>query len=122
MTLSKAKIVGKRKLIALILGGVLSASVIANQALTIQDAETAGFTKRGQQMFQMIGASDGWSGSWSGDKVELYQYQSPEEVKPEVFESAVHEGNLSGWVELCQHKNMLMLSKGKKACVELKKL
>ena len=96
--------------------------VAAGAHLSIADAEAAGFEKRGQQMFQMIGATDGWSGSWAGDKVELYEYKSSESVNPKVFESSVQEGNISGWVELCQHENMLMLSKGKKACAQLNKL
>ncbi len=112
------------KVIMIVAGaGLLLASLAsASQLLSISDAESAGFEKNSQQLFQMIGAKDGWSGTWSGEKVELYQYASEEEVDPEVFESSVQEGNISGWVELCQHRNMLMLSKGKKACDELKGL
>ena len=103
-------------------GLLLASFASASQLLSISDAESAGFEKNSQQQFQMIGAKDGWSGTWSGEKVELYQYASEEEVNPKVFESSVQEGNISGWVELCQHRNMLMLSKGDKACGELKGL
>ncbi len=113
-----------RKVIMIVAGvGSLLASVAsANELLSISDAESGGFEKNSQQLFQMIGAKDGWSGTWSGEKVELYQYASEEEVNPKVFESSVQEGNISGWIELCQHRNMLMLSKGEKACGELKGL
>ena len=113
-----------RKAIMIVAGaGLLLASLAsASQLLSISDAESAGFEKNSQQLFQMIGAKNGWSGTWSGEKVELYQYASEEEVNPKVFESSVQEGNISGWVELCQHRNMLMLSKVDKACGELKGL
>jgi len=103
--------------------GLLFASLaIASQPLSISDAESAGFEKNSQQLFQMIGAQDGWSGTWSGETVELYQYASEAEVNPKVFESPVQDGNISGWAELCQHHNMLMLSKGDNACSKLKGL
>jgi hypothetical protein len=108
--------------IVAVAGLVLASSASASQLLSISQAESAGFEKNSQQLFQMIGAKDGWSGTWSGEKVELYQFASEEQVNPKVFESSVQEGNISGWVELCQHLNMLMLSKGEKACGELKSL
>lgn len=92
------------------------------EALTIKDAAEAGFVKKSQKMFQMIGAQDGWSGSWQGEKVELYQYESIGLVNKGVFESATQAGNISGWVDMCQVENMLMISKGKKACKELNSL
>lgn len=103
--------------------GLLFASLAsASQTLAISDAESEGFEKNSQQLFQMIGAQDGWSGTWSGERVELYQYASEAKVNPAVFESSVEDGNISGWVELCQHHNMLMLSKGDKACGKLQGL
>jgi hypothetical protein len=103
--------------------GLLIASFAsAGQALTISDAESAGFEKNSQQIFQMIGAKDGWSGIWVGEKVELYQYASEGDVNPKIFDSSVQDGNVSRWVELCQHHNMLMLSKGDQSCGELKSL
>lgn len=113
-----------RKVIMTMAGvGLLFASLAsADQTLSISDAESAGFEKNSQQLFQMIGAQDGWSGTWSGEKVELYQYASEAEVNPEVFESSVQDGNISGWIDLCQHHNMLMVSKGDKACGKLKDL
>ena len=107
---------------SLVVSMLVSPLAIANQTLTIADAEVAGFEKRSQQIFQLIDAQDGWSGSWGGETVELYQFASKLEVKPEVFESSVQDGNISGWVELCLHHNMLMLSKGDKACGKLKSM
>jgi len=112
----------KAIMILAVAGLLLASFASASELLSISDAESVGFEKNSQQLFQMIGAKDGWSGSWFVEKVELYQYASEEEVNPKVFESSVQEGNISGWVELCQHRNMLMLSKGDKACDELKDL
>lgn len=97
-------------------------SAEAGTTFTIADAEKAGFKKDSQQLFQMVGAKDGWSGHWAGESVELYQYESAGDVDPSVFEPSVQDGNLSGWVDLCQHRNMLMLSKGNQACKELGKV
>ena len=92
------------------------------EPLTINDAVSAGFEKGAQQMYQMVQAQDGWGGTWQKETVELYQYGSKGDMPVESFEAAVQEGNMSGWVEMCQHKNMLMLSKGKEACAILKGL
>lgn len=109
----------------MILSGVgllVTSLAIASQVLSISDAESAGFKKNSQQLFQMVGAKDGWSGTWAGERVELYQYASESDVDRSVFESSVQDGNISAWIELCQHYNMLMLSKGDKACDELRAL
>lgn len=89
--------------------------------LTIADAEAAGFAKDQQQLFQMIGADDGWNGDWAGDSVELYQFSDPASVQTPPATS-VQPGNVSGWVEMCVVRNMLMLSKGESACRELEAL
>jgi hypothetical protein len=101
---------------------VLAGCSAETKPLTVADAVEAGFVKQSQKMFQMIGAQDGWSGTWQDEKVELYQYESIELVNGSIFESATQAGNKSGWVDMCQVENMLMLSKGRKACNELNSL
>ncbi|MFN3700405.1 MAG: hypothetical protein ACK4VI_02655 [Alphaproteobacteria bacterium] len=88
----------------------------------ISDAEKIGFEKRQQQIYQVIGAVDGWSGTLSGDVVELYQYQDSASVDPSIFDSAIQPGNISGWIDRCQVANLLMLSKGRDACRHLNTL
>lgn len=105
-----------------VIGILYTSQAGAEQLLSISDAEIAGFTKDNQQLFQMIGAKDGWSGTWEGEIVEIYQYTSKSKVMPDVFESSIQEGNISGWVDLCQNENLLMISKGNKACDKLKSL
>lgn len=107
----------------LVITGILYASQAgAEQLLSISDAEAVGFKKDKQQLFQMIGAKDGWSGTWEGETVEIYQYISESKIVPDVFESSIQEGNISNWVDLCHNKNILMISKGNKACGKLKSL
>lgn len=90
--------------------------------LTISDAENAGFQKGTQQMFQMIGAVDGWSGTWNGETVELYQFETHDKVNTQFFNTTSQPGNASGWSEMCIVENMGMISKGETACAELNKL
>ena len=94
----------------------------AEAPLTINDTENVGFKKENQQLFQMIGATDGWGGVWEGEIVELYQFESPEKIQKNLFSTSTDEGNISGWVDKCTVGNMVMLSKGKKACLKLKTL
>lgn len=89
---------------------------------TIADAESAGFVKRDQQMFQVIGAIDGWGGTWSGENVELYQFESPENVNLFHFESWIADGDTSNWADLCQRGNLMLVSKGRQACGKLTSL
>lgn len=90
--------------------------------LTINEAESIGFKKESQQLFQMIGAIDGWTGVWEGERVELYQFESTDKIKIDLFLTSTNEGNIPGWAEQCTVRNMFMLSKGKKACSKLKTL
>ena len=94
----------------------------AAENLSIDDAEVAGFEKGEQQIFQMVGANDGWSGEWGGDRVELYEFSDHGSVNHEAFEASVQPNNISGWVEICVVRNLLMLSKGENACRELERL
>jgi hypothetical protein len=97
-----------------------------NEKLTISDAEEAGFERDQQQIYQMVGAEDGWSGTWAGTTVELYQYADAESAQQaaqeDSFKNAVQPGNVSGWVTFCQVRNLLMLSKGTVPCRKLKGL
>jgi hypothetical protein len=94
----------------------------SDRALTIADAESVGFAKVNQQLFQFIGAVDGWGGTWSGETVELYQFESPEQINLSQYQSWIAEGNMSRWVDLCQSGNLMLVSKGKKACGRLKEI
>ena len=110
-----------------IIGVVIAASLIsacsgADRGFTIADAENAGFDKRHQQTFQMIGAIDGWSGTWYGEKVELYQFESPKNLNLFHFESWISDGNTSNWADLCQRGNLMLVSKGRQACSKLSSL
>lgn len=112
----------KFKIMALFTIFLIASCSNAEASLTINEAENIGFQKEKQQLFQMIGATDGWSGTWEGEKVELYQFESPEKIKKDLFSTSTDKGNISGWVDKCTVRNMFMLSKGKKACSKLKTL
>ncbi|MEE2023601.1 hypothetical protein [Alkalimonas mucilaginosa] len=92
------------------------------KTISVDVAVDHGFKKQSQQFYQMVGAVDGWSGTWSGEVVELYQFENASAIQSDAFKSMVVPGNISGWVELCTHKNMLMLSKGSDACRKLKSI
>lgn len=111
----------------MIVGVLIAASFIAacsgaDRDFTIADAESAGFHKRHQETFQLIGAIDGWSGIWLGEKVELYQFESPETLNLFHFESWIADGNNSNWAGLCQRGNLMLVSKGRQACNKLSSL
>lgn len=108
--------------IILMVSLALSGCSQAVENLSINDAEAAGFEKDQQQIFQMVGANDGWSGEWAGDRVELYAFSDYGSVNHEAFEASVQPNNISGWVEVCVGRNLLMLSKGENACRELERL
>lgn len=110
-----------RWLLAAVATGVLGCSSESEQ-LTIDDAVNAGLEKDQQQLFQAIGAKDGWSGTWAGDRVELYQFSNEAAIPSDMFQMAVGPTTVYGWVERCQVRNLLMISKGNKACQELKTL
>ncbi|CUS49065.1 MAG: putative lipoprotein [Idiomarinaceae bacterium HL-53] len=103
---------------------VLLAGCSSESQLTLSELEANGFQKDQQQLYQMVNATDGWSGHWASDRVEVYLYENASSATNEAegFASSVQDGNLSGWVELCQHRNVLLLSKGESACSSLKGL
>lgn len=108
--------------IVLMVSLALSGCGQATKNLSIDDAKAAGFEKDQQQIFQMVGANDGWSGEWAGDRVELYSFSDHSSVNREAFQASVQPNNISGWVEMCVGQNLLMLSKGENACRELNRL
>ena len=55
----------------------------AVQKLTVADAENAGFERDQYQFYQMIGAEDGWDGTWANASVEQYQYANEEAAQQE---------------------------------------
>lgn len=107
--------------ITIILAGCSS----EKEKLTISDAKEAGFKPIEQQLYPMVGAEDGWGGTWAGDTVELYQYENEAKASENAknsFATSADPGNISGWVEVCQVRNMVMLSKGTEASDELRDL
>lgn len=112
----------KGKIFTLLIALSVTACSQATTRLSINDAENLGFKKDQQQIFQMVGASDGWNGTWSGETVELYEFSDSKSVNRDAFQAATQPNNISGWKEVCITENLLMLSKGKKACRELERL
>ena len=98
----------------------------AVQKLTVADAEQAGFEREQQQFYQMVGAEDGWSGTWESIEVELYQYVNEESAQQAMqtysIEDYVQQGSSSGWVTFCQVRNLLMVSMGMEPCRQLREL
>lgn len=108
------------KYLAILVLALILAGCSKEVSYSISDAESVGFEKDSQQLYQMVGAIDGWSGTLQGERVELYEFESGSEVNTKAFEKSTQEGNMSGWADLCQVGNLLMISKGKKACATLK--
>ena len=122
----KAKLTAVTVVLGMAVLVLLTGCTAINSKLTIADAEEAGFERDQQQLYQMIGAEDGWSGTWAGTTVELYQYEDEESAQQAVQEFAIEDfvqpGNISGWVTFCQVRNLLMLSKGMEPCRKLNEL
>ena len=97
---------------------LLSLSIIGcgSKNISIDIVVENGFQKKSQKLYQMVNAKDGWSGVWAGESVEVYVFENASSVQSDHFGSATAKGNISGWVEMCIHENILMLSKGKEAC------
>lgn len=110
-----------KKTLLIITLGLLTACG-GSKVLSISDAEAAGFQKDNQKLFQMIGAIDGWGGEWANESVEIYEYKSADSVNTDLFGPAIAKNNISGWTELCVHKNLIMLTKGPTACGLLKSI
>ncbi len=87
--------------------------------ININKTVSWGFKKEKQLNYKSIGAMDGWEGVWSGEKVELYQYSRSNNITLDVFEAEVLDQHGTNWFEVCQFKNLLMLSSGDKACKAL---
>ncbi len=105
---------------------IIGASMVhaASKKLTIGTFEALGFTKTQQQLFTMIGAEDGWAGTFDGEVLEIYQYRDAatlDQFKLTLVNS-VAPGNASGWVDHCIHHNIVVISKGFSACDALKQL
>ena len=94
----------------------------ANETLDIQDVEKIGFIKDNQKSFLLIGAIDGWSGSLSGESVELYVYKDVSSINVEFFDSIKNSMDSMGWEEVCFVSNLALVSEGKTACTNLSSL
>jgi len=107
------------KNIILILSMIIGLAACSERTLTINDAANAGFKKGSQKAFKMIGAQDGWAGSWEGEAVELYQFDPISDAISGFHEMTIQLLGSTSWVESCKVSNMVMTSKGKKACKAL---
>jgi len=92
------------------------ASAANAQQIALTDLENIGFEFDEQQLFFMVGAIDGWSGTIADERIEAYFYADAAFEFPAMLENSTKEGNLSGWVDMCRVENVLMLSKGETAC------
>ena len=108
-----------KKIVTTLITSILLGCSSGPNNFSIASAESAGFKRDSQKLYQMVGAVDGWSGVWNGETVELYQYENESAVNKAFFEPLIQPGNLSGWVTLCYKNKMAKVSKGNKACAEL---
>ncbi len=92
-----------------------------SQDLTFNDLEAAGFDKEQQQYFQLVGATNAWSGRWANEDVEVYTFDDPD-LENAPFYKSIRINSQSKWVDKCVHKNVVLLSKGNKACEQLSML
>lgn len=88
--------------------------------LSIAHAERAGFVKEDQQIFQMVGATDGWAGKAAGETVELYSYA--DSIPEEFFRRATQENNMGEWAGYCKVRNLVMLYRKEASCDVLRAL
>ena len=89
----------------------------------ISDLAKIGFIKKQQQLFQMIGAIDGWSGEIDKEIVEVYVYKNSEAITKDLFKNILNNGdNISGWKDYCFKENIALISKGNSACKKLETL
>ena len=102
----------------IILFSLTSNLVKANETLDIQDVEKIGFIKEYVKGFEMIGAIDGWYGTLSDEKVEIYVYKDVSSIPVPFFDAAKD----MGWEEVCFVSNLALMSKGKTACTHLSSL
>ncbi len=101
---------------------ILTACEQNNAKLTFAELEAAGFEKYQQQFFQLVGATNAWSGSWANEEVEVYTFDDPDLENSAFYKSIRTNRPDSTWNAKCVHKNVIMLSKGEKACEQLAKL
>ena len=85
----------------------------------VSDLEEVGFKKETQQLFALIGAIDGWSGTLGGDIIEIYFYENANKVNKAFFES---EAAGQFWKDSCVKGNVALISKGDNACKILETL
>lgn len=104
----------KKLLITAVLA--LTACAAENNQLSIADLEKAGFEKQQQQLFQMINATDGWSGRWNNEVIEVYTFENNDLADNPFYTSINIESNASNWADKCIHKNVILLSKGTESC------
>lgn len=90
--------------------------------LTFAELEAAGFEKHQQQYFQLVGATNAWSGRWANEDVEVYTFDDPDLENAPFYESIKTDAPGSTWADKCVHKNVILLSKGYKACDRLHEL
>ena len=87
--------------------------------LTFAELEAAGFEKYQQQFFQLVGATNAWSGTWGNEEVEIYTFDDPDLENSPFYQDVKTGGPDAKWADKCVHKNVILLSKGHQACDQL---
>ncbi|MCB2426165.1 hypothetical protein [Methylophaga pinxianii] len=90
--------------------------------LTFAELEAAGFKKEQQQYFQLVGATNAWSGRWANEDIEIYTFDDPDLENAPFYKSIKVNTNDSRWADKCVHRNVVLLSNGEQACKRLYKL
>jgi hypothetical protein len=92
-------------------------------ALSLADAERAGFTRTSDKAFRLVDATDGAGGMMGGDTVEIYVYAgTPPEAQVVEMRSYAGPNSAFGWAGLCEVGNLVMLYQAEAACTALKGL
>jgi hypothetical protein len=92
-------------------------------ALSLADAERAGFTRTSDKAFRLVEATDGAGGMMGGDTVEIYVYAgTPPEAQVAQMRSYAGPDSPFGWAGLCEVGNVVMLYQAEAACTALKGL
>ena len=111
-----------KKLLGIVVLGFVWSNLTLAKEFNISDLDKIGFNKEDQQLFQMIGAIDGWGGTIDNEVVEAYIYKNSEAIPRDLFKNILNGDNISGWKNYCFKENIALITKGNLACEKLKKL
>jgi hypothetical protein len=75
---------------------------------SVADFEKIGFSKKEQPFFQMVGAIDGWKGTFKDSQVEIYIYESKSKIPQSQLQNLAKQGGSS----LCVVNNVAVIDYG----------